>query len=482
MPLQFFTQLSNNLGKLLEYADDFNVIVKVGNQPEFAVFQAHSIILRARSEYFRAALSSNWAKKEGESFVFEKPNISPTVFDVILKYIYSGTIYLDQQEGDDILELLVAADELILEELIDPLQEHLMRNMEKWLKENLLRILDTVIQRDACVKLREHCLNTLCPDPYRFFESEDFKALEESTLITLVSRDDLNMDEGHLWDYLIRWGVANTPNLKNDVSKWSIRDFWALKMTLQKCVPLVRFWQLSGGDFHEKVKPFEKILTNNLKLRLLRHFSKSPLPMPEPPSQAFLIPERVIDSIIITHQQAALISSWIDKKFITANTPFVDLLPSKYYFKLLFRGSRDGFSARMFHSRCDNRGATIVVVRVEDSKEIIGGYNPIGWSSPREVEWKGTKDSFIFSLGDSKELDLEKSRLSRIKPDCMKDAIQLHEGLGPSFGFYEFKILDEAHECKSSYGTGGLRYQNKIREKCNYFGVDDYEVFQVVKK
>ncbi|CAG8488658.1 3008_t:CDS:2 [Ambispora gerdemannii] len=84
MSLQFFSQLSDNLGRLLEYADDFNVIVKVGNHPEFAVFQAHSVILRARSEYFRAALSSNWAKKEGECFVFEKPNISPAVFDVIL--------------------------------------------------------------------------------------------------------------------------------------------------------------------------------------------------------------------------------------------------------------------------------------------------------------------------------------------------------------------------------------------------------------
>ncbi|CAG8488638.1 3007_t:CDS:2 [Ambispora gerdemannii] len=274
--------------------------------------------------------------------------------------------------------------------------------MEKWFKENLLRILDTVIQRDACLKLREHCLNTLCPDPYRYFDSEDFINLEESTLIMLVSRDDLNMDEAQLWEYLIRWGVANTPNLQNDVGAWSQRDFWGLKKTLHKCVPLIRFWQLSVGDYNEKVKPFEKILTKNLNLKLFHHFSKTPVPsLPEPPTTItlpspppnFIVPERAIDSIIITHQQAALVSRWIDRKFVSTKTS-----------------------------------------------------------------------------------------LSRIKADCTEDAIQLHEGLGPSFGFYEFKILDEANECKSSYGTGGLRYQNKIREKCNYFGVDDYEVFQVVKK
>ena len=101
MSLSFFPRLSDNLCSLLEYAEDYDVIIRVGGGNNIVnsncgkntssryirqlEFQAHSLILRARSEYFRAALSSKWARKEGERFIFEKPNISPIVFGVILR-------------------------------------------------------------------------------------------------------------------------------------------------------------------------------------------------------------------------------------------------------------------------------------------------------------------------------------------------------------------------------------------------------------
>lgn len=98
MSLSLFPRLSENLCSLLEYAEDYDVIIRVGGGSSSnsgkstcnryirqLEFQAHSLILRARSEYFRTALSSKWAKKEGETFIFEKPNISPTVFEVILR-------------------------------------------------------------------------------------------------------------------------------------------------------------------------------------------------------------------------------------------------------------------------------------------------------------------------------------------------------------------------------------------------------------
>ncbi|CAG8579581.1 3278_t:CDS:2 [Acaulospora colombiana] len=314
--------------------------------------------------------------------------------------------------------------------------------------------------------------------------------LDETTMVSLLSRDDLSMEEEKIWDYLIKWGIKNTANLKKlDVSKWSLREFIELEKTLQRCIPLIRFWQLPPEVFNKKVKPFERIIPRNLQLRLRQRFltkstqtsgagqleSTSQIPKIMYPTK-----ERTIDSTIVTHQQAALIACWIDRKYIKDTPSYADLFPVPYYFRLLFRGSRDGFSAKTFHDNCDGQGATIVVVRVGDSKELIGGYNPIGWSSPRDVEWRGTRDSFIFSLGDGK--DLGKTKLSRIRGDCVNDAIQLQDRLGPSFGFYELKITGDANEGGSSYASGGLRYEHKIRDKGNYFGVDDYEVFQVIKK
>ncbi|RHZ65100.1 hypothetical protein Glove_319g122 [Diversispora epigaea] len=491
MSLSFPSRLSEDFNTLLEYAEDYDVIIKVGKRNSSKQFQAHSIILRARSEYFRAALSNKWAKKEGTKYIFEKPNVSPIVFGVILRYIYSGDIVLDKLSGGDIVELLVAIDELILEELMYPLQDYLLQHKLKWIQDNILYVLNVVIERKVYSKLKSHCLSIVCPSPIKFFESKEFIKMDETTMVSLLSRDDLCMEEEKLWDYLIKWGMKNTPNLKNsDVSKWNLKDFNELEKTLQRCIPLIRYWQLSPEVFNSKVRQFEKILPRNLKLRLLQRFlTKSTTKnagiqyenkLPIPRIVGNVPPERTIDSTIIAQQHAALIAYWIDRKNIKDSSSYVDMFPTPYYFRLLFRGSRDGFSAKTFHNKCDGQGATIVVVKIGDSKELIGGYNPIGWSSPRDVEWRGTRDCFIFSLGDGKELG--KAKLSRIKGDCVNDAILLQDRLGPSFGFYELKIIDGAQQGGSSYASGGLRYESKIRDKFNYFGVDDYEVFQVIKK
>ena len=46
---------------------------------------------------------------------------------------------------------------------------------------------------------------------------------------------------------------------------------------------------------------------------------------------------------------------------------------------LLFRASRDGFAASTFHSKCDNKGPTVTVVK--SGANIFGGFTEKGWTS-----------------------------------------------------------------------------------------------------
>ena len=70
----------------MEVSDEYNVLIKVGgDENNEKYFQAHSLVLRARSPYFKTALSNNWAKKENGMTIFQKPNISPHIFELILK-------------------------------------------------------------------------------------------------------------------------------------------------------------------------------------------------------------------------------------------------------------------------------------------------------------------------------------------------------------------------------------------------------------
>ncbi|RHZ81909.1 hypothetical protein Glove_117g84 [Diversispora epigaea] len=73
------------------------------------------------------------------------------------------------------------------------------------------------------------------------------------------------------------------------------------------------------------------------------------------------------------------ISTWIDRN-TTTNNP--------YRFELMRRGSRDGFAPQKFWNICQ--------VKVKETNEIIGGYNPFSWDNRNTKDQRmETKDSFI---------------------------------------------------------------------------------------
>ena len=63
--------------------------------------------------------------------------------------------------------------------------------------------------------------------------------------------------------------------------------------------------------------------------------------------------------------------------------------------ELLYRGTRDGMSAEVFHNKCNNKGPTISLFKNEKGY-IFGGYASIDWTS--YGGYKSAPDSFIFTL------------------------------------------------------------------------------------
>ncbi|CAB4406951.1 unnamed protein product [Rhizophagus irregularis] len=64
------------------------------------------------------------------NYNFRIPNISPHIFEVVLRYLYCGQMDLSSKDGPDILKLLVAADELGLNTLCEYIQEYLNEHQE----------------------------------------------------------------------------------------------------------------------------------------------------------------------------------------------------------------------------------------------------------------------------------------------------------------------------------------------------------------
>ena len=73
------------LSNLLEDTSKSDVKIIVGEGRNVKEFQLHSLILTHRSNYFKCALSSQWAKEEDGIITFKKPNISPLAFEFVIK-------------------------------------------------------------------------------------------------------------------------------------------------------------------------------------------------------------------------------------------------------------------------------------------------------------------------------------------------------------------------------------------------------------
>eukprot|EP00347_Sterkiella_histriomuscorum_P004937 403358509 len=66
-------------------------------------------------------------------------------------------------------------------------------------------------------------------------------------------------------------------------------------------------------------------------------------------------------------------------------------------YKLLYKGTRDGFYASSFHQQCDNQGPTVCFIQSEYG-QVFGGYTSIPWK--KTDDWIKHKDdtAFVFSL------------------------------------------------------------------------------------
>jgi hypothetical protein len=397
---------------------------------------------------------------------------------------------LSEQDTSDILKVLVAADELQLNELVDYLQSYLIKNKSSWMEQRFELTHRTSFQSNHLLVLQKFCTDFMARSPEKIFKSLDFASLPEKSLISLLQRDDLQMKEIEIWEHVLEWGLAKNSSLTSDPVTWTDDDFKTMKNTLRCCLPLIRFYSLSSKNFLEKVHPYKKLLKHELYEDLLKYY----LDFKSKPRIDFLPPRHgKLDSKIINIKIVSLVSKWIDR--INDNCKCaINGLYLPYEFKLLLRGSRDGFSPNKFHSLCENKPKTVTFIKVKESSdfqfhflqntdtifssgEILGGYNPIMWETTKN--WGEAKDSFIFSLKNKNNL-IKDEKISRVKQ--ADSALNYGKNYGPSFGkdlvIYgssDSKDFDD-NCCKLVY------YEKKIRNTEEKFSIEDYEVFQIINK
>jgi len=145
---------------------------------------------------------------------------------------------------------------------------------------------------------------------------------------------------------------------------------------------------------------------------------------------------------------------------------------------LLFKSPRDGLAAA-FHSKCDRKGATLIVVHTSDG-DVFGGFTSRQWDSSKAFSYYRAKSSWLFKLRIGSSIVVQRIN---IKPEkrmfAVKDGIGSCGVFGPLFGKGHDMCVTlgtrQSYCQQFSYSYGILSNDGK---KVN-FEVKEMEVFHV---
>jgi hypothetical protein len=148
--------------------------------------------------------------------------------------------------------------------------------------------------------------------------------------------------------------------------------------------------------------------------------------------------------------------------------------------KLLYRGSRDGFRALNFHDKCDNESNTLTLI--ETTKGFIfGGFTPlVSDSTNNDYRSDNSRKSFVLTLKNAVNIQPCTFKLSNVS-----NAIYCYSNRGPTFGGgHDAHVADNCTANTSSYTNLGCGHVNDTGFSGTagftgeqYFTVKEIEVF-----
>ena len=117
---------------------------------------------------------------------------------------------------------------------------------------------------------------------------------------------------------------------------------------------------------------------------------------------------------------------------------------------LLYRGTRDGFDTKDFHSKCDGHSNTLTILKALDTSYIFGGFTSITWNSSFLP-----KSAFMFSLTN------KDNQPCKMKQISSASSIYCRSNYGPTFGSgHDLYICDYSNTTTYSHSHLGQSYEH----------------------
>lgn len=164
-------------------------------------FACHRIILASSSPYFQALLTHRF--KENDLNSIELRDIEPRIFSILLHYIYSGKIEIDNNNVQDIL---IASDMLQLDEVVQFCCHYLSISL------NETNVIDTwkIADELECISLRENAEDYVLTHFCNLIQLDLIKDIPHKLFIKIIANDDLIIDnEQQVLEAILTWYINN---------------------------------------------------------------------------------------------------------------------------------------------------------------------------------------------------------------------------------------------------------------------------------
>ena len=147
--------------------------------------------------------------------------------------------------------------------------------------------------------------------------------------------------------------------------------------------------------------------------------------------------------ILLNPKKYNLITTNEDFKFFSQNINY----NAKISYELLYKASIDGEAASVFHSLCDEKGASITVVKVLNGSK-CGGFTPLSWKTNGCWQKDPSLRSFVCNLDNKTKFNLREN---------YNHALDFHDSKLSCFGGYTLQLTDN-----------NLSNKNGICQACDY--------------
>ncbi|KAG9293246.1 hypothetical protein G9A89_010617 [Geosiphon pyriformis] len=215
-------------------------------------------------------------KKNGEKWPYGHES---DIFHVIMCHIYEQEILLDElNDVKKIMEIILAADELMLPDFAKFCQNFLITGYKKWVNRNLVQVLNTAFEHPLIFdELTRRIIHKMSRGSVSLLKTAHLHKLEKKTLIAVLERGGV-LNPGSAWELCLRWSFSQVLIFEKEKYELDIKTLSCFSSTsidlatstllldslrekISILLKFVPFSQMSHNDFIEKVVPHRQLFS-----------------------------------------------------------------------------------------------------------------------------------------------------------------------------------------------------------------------------